>query len=140
MSTLSRKETIVKSRTEMLDLADGNKEQLFKDACSQFGGLDIARTLLLHESKLHNNINATDFLGKTMESDYDRAVKRAGTIMNRLEGRYRIWVNFRQQGEIRAQICQLYAQMTEWDIDFTRRGFSFPCESVDAKFEEIESS
>ena len=131
MSTLSRKETIVKSTSEMMDVTGGNREDMFKDACSQFGGLDITRTLLIHEAKERNNMNATEFLGKSMDTDYDRCVKRAGKKMNQLSGKFNVWVNYRQVQSIRAEICTLYQQMIEWDIEITRRGFSFPVEVED---------
>lgn len=134
MSKLQEGNTVIVSRESLSGQAGGTTKEVFLATGEEFGGLMIMHTLLLHEHKLRNNLNASRFLGRMLDMDYDNACRRAGTIINRLNGGNRRFVTYNQINRIKAGIAQVYAMMDQSNIELTDTGFKFH----EAKTPEIE--
>lgn len=126
MSNLVEKDVVKVKASEMLGADGSTDKETFIQACNEFGGVDIAHTLLMHELKLRNNLNASRFLGRMIDQDYDNAVRRAGSIMNRMQGRSAGFISWSVMNRIKAGVAQLYQTMTLSNIEMTKTSFIFP--------------
>ena len=101
MATMNDEKVVIVKQDTMTSFESGTSREVFLQTADEFGGLDIMHTLLLHEARLRNNLNASRFMGRMLDQDYDNACRRAGAIINRQSGRTMSFVSYNQINRIK---------------------------------------